>query len=138
MNLLGKLAIIMQTRQINLKDVFCYPLATNIGCIRETNKTSLLQSLEKKCATRCNTTRYHKCCKRIRWNGFDSKNESERYYFFSACETDFPTCTITPKPVRTDLVFHVYKENSIKDAERVRSTDDVKFQVIRGEQPIKQ
>lgn len=44
----------MQTRQINLKDVFCYLLsiyplsrATNIGFIRKTNKASLLQSLEK-------------------------------------------------------------------------------------------
>lgn len=46
---------------------------------------------------------------------------------------------ITPKPVRTDLVFGVYKENSIKDAERVRrSTGDVRFQAIRGEQPTKQ
>ena len=45
---------------------------------------------------------------------------------------------VTPKPVRTDLVFDVSKENSIKDAERVRkTTGDVRFQVIRGEQPIK-
>lgn len=37
-----------------------------------------------------------------------------------------------------DLVVDVYKENSIKDAESVRSTGDVRFQVIRSEQPIKQ
>lgn len=51
----------MQTRQINLKDVFCYPLSiyslslafhfhwlfTFIGFTRKTNKASLVQSLEK-------------------------------------------------------------------------------------------
>eukprot|EP00112_Aurelia_sp_Birch-Aquarium-sp1_P021157 Seg562.12 transcript_id=Seg562.12/GoldUCD/mRNA.D3Y31 product="hypothetical protein" protein_id=Seg562.12/GoldUCD/D3Y31 len=53
-HLFGKMAIIAQTRQLNMKDVLTYPLgpvpwalATSEGFLRKTNKASLTNELEK-------------------------------------------------------------------------------------------
>ena len=144
MNLFGQLAIIMQTRQINLKDVFSYPisiypLSLSICFIRKTNKASLLQSFEKNVqpgVIRQDTT--------IVVNVLDGmalirKMKVRDINFSQLAKQIFQhALSITPKPARTDLVFDVYKKNSIKDAERVRSTGDIRFQVIHDELPIKQ
>lgn len=137
----GQLAIIMQTRHINLKDVFCYPLsiyplsrATNIGFIRKTSKASLLQSLEKNVqpgVIRQDTTNVVNVM-----DGMTLIRKIKVILLFLSLRNRFSN--ITTKPIRTDLVVDVYKENSIKDTERVRSTGDVRFRVIRGKQPIKQ
>ena len=118
MNLFGQLPIIIQTRQINLKDVFCYPLsiyplalATNIGFIHKTNKASLLQSLEKNVqpgVIRQDTTNIV--------NVLDGmtlirKMKLRDITFSQLAKQIFQhVLNITPRPVRTDLVFDIYKE----------------------------
>ena len=53
-NLFGQLALIMQTRNVNLKEIFEYPLGPypwslcgDMGELRKTNKSSLMHILEK-------------------------------------------------------------------------------------------
>ena len=137
----------MQTRQIDLKTVFSFPLgvcpwslATNTGGLRKTNKAAILHRLEKDVATFSRNNHIINCANILDGMAMIQKTKVLNMTFSQLAVQLFKSIINTsPKSNRTDVVFDVYQNNSIKDAERIRKSKGVlRFQSIRGDQPIKQ
>ena len=145
-NLFGQIAIIMQKRELDVREVFKYPLgpfpwalAGVMGDLKKTNKATLLH------------------CNKATLTGpldlfpddyasiFDGmaivqKARATGLTFGELAHQMFQSILSSSRGAkRIDVVFDVYMENSIKSAERLRrSTENLTFQQLIPSYPIKQ
>ena len=113
-NIFGQLALVMQTRCIDLKNVFQYPLGPypwslcgSMGELKKTNKSVLMHFLEKDVDPDGMTA-----VQKIKASGKTFSQFSEQLFN--------TTLALGKSSKRIDVVFDVYKEESIKNAERLR------------------
>ena len=138
-NLFGQLALTMQTREINLQSVFSFPLGPYpwalsgvMGELKKCNKASLLHTLE---------------------NGIDPMEDEirkpvtildgmaiVRKNFAQLADAVLQTViALRESSDVIHLVFDVYQDESIKNAERVRRGDgSLVFQKLVPTQVVKQ
>ena len=137
-NLLARMALAGQFRKIDLKTVFTYPLGTMpwsladaFGFIRKTNKSQLAQLLQKNIPI---LERYpDNAC-----NIYDGMALLQRFKipqgatFRMVAEQVFSTVTGSNSN-RTDVVFDVYRDVSLKNAEQSKRSskqDGVRYKNI--------
>ena len=144
-NIFGKIALIQQFRPLDLKEVFCYPLgpvpwalSTTSGELVKTNKSALLHHLEKG-STDTQIVR-KPFASIIDGMALVRKIKPAGHTYSSFADQVLKVAvTSSVGAERIDIVFDVYRKNSIKNAER-GNRESGKLQVKRviGSQPIKQ
>ena len=141
----GKLLLISEARPINLQKVFTYPvgpipwsLASSIGGLVKTNKSSLMHELEKGVLPLARVPNNH--CSIIDGMALVRKLPVAGKTFDEFAEAFFVAARSLSKGAgRIDIVFDVYRDLSIKNAERTRrGASTLIFHQIFGNQPIKQ
>ena len=144
-DLFGQIALIMQRRSINLQNVFCYPLGPlpwalsgSVGEIRKTNTIALLHSLEKDATPLTSPPRNHATI--IDGMAVVQKCKPTGKTFEQMVSDMLELIlSTTKKAERIDIVFYVYGESFIKNAERLRrSSAKLSFSRIVSSQVIKQ
>ena len=144
-NLFSRIALISQSRNLRLADVFSFPLgpfpwslAGSAGELKKTNKSALLHGLEKGVLP-CDSYPDNSCTildgmalvQRAKVAGCTFQKLASQLFesiLAAGCKSG-----------RIDVVFDVYRRVSIKNAERLkRATDSVVFKQIMANQPIKQ
>ena len=143
--LFGQMSIIMQQRDVDLKNVFSYPLGPlpwsltgPVGELRKTNKVSLLHKLEKGVKSLVEPPNNHAAIidgmavvQKFKPNGLTFKQ--------LASDTFKSIISMCKAASRVDIVFDVYRAVSIKNAERVRrSSSKLMFSKIIPSQVIRQ
>lgn len=143
----GKLLLISKCRPIDLKEVFSYPLgpvpwslATPLGGLVKTNKANLMHELEKGVIPL--TREPSEYCSIIDGMALVRKLQVAGKTFDEFAVLLFESSRrMSKKASRIDIVFDVYRDLSIKNAERSRRSDssaNAIFQIIIGSQPIRQ
>ena len=145
-DIFGKIALIQQTRPLDLKEVFCYSLgpvpwslATSAGELMKTSKATLMHELEKgstsvDCVQRPYTIIIDGMSALVR----KVKHAGHRFDIF-ADELLRSTLSSSTNASRIDIVFDVYREHSIKNVGRGHTeTGEFQFRRIIGTQTIKQ
>ena len=144
-NMFGQLALIMQTREIDLRKLFEYPvgpypwsLCGPTGELRKTNNASLLHTLEKDVTP--GDTVEDNIVTVLDGMTLIQKAITAGQTFGDLCDTLLRTVLFLGKDSkRLDLVFDVYCDQSIKNAERLRrGSGNLMFQNLKPSLPIKQ
>ena len=141
----GKIALIAQSRSIDLQDIFRYPLgavpyalADSMGTMIKTKKPDLLAELEKNTA---NVSSFPKSsCSIIDGTALVRKVKCAGLTFDKAAVEIFNAAlSSTTGSNRVDIVFDVYKDESIKNVERNRRCPStLSFKAIVGTNVIRQ
>ena len=141
----SKIAIIAQKRSVDLKTVFCYPLgplpwslADAMGTLKKTSKAALMHKLEGKIEpTEQIEGDYAMIIDGMAYvQQANVKNITYAEFATNLLQT---ILTISKNAKRIDVVFDVYKEQSIKNIERGRrSRGELSFQKILPTTEIKQ
>ena len=122
-DIFGKITIIQQTRQLDLKEVFCYPLGpvpwsivTSSGDMVKTSKSALMAELEKGATVVEQVPR--PCAVVI--DGMATVRKGVKGVTFDEFVDELFKFALTSSSgaMRIDIVFDVYRETSIKNAER--------------------
>ena len=129
-DLFGKIALILQKRSIDLEEVFMYPLgpipyalADDLGVMVKTRKLELLFELEKDIIYVDKIPRYS--CSVIDGMALVRKIKGTGLTFNQLANDLLNTVLSTGiESTRIDVVFDVYKDYSIKNAERKRRCED--------------
>ena len=130
-SLFPKICIVMHRREIDLKKVFKYPLgplpwllAGQNGEIKKTSKVAILHALEKDVEPMNDYPHNHVCSidgmaliQMIKLSGTT--------YVKLADELLKAVLARNQKAVKTDVVFDVYRERSIRNAEQVRRSSGI-------------
>ena len=122
----GKLLLISKARPIDLKEVFSYPLgpipwslASSLGGLVKTNKESLMHELEKGVIPLAIIPNNH--CSIIDGMALVRKLSVVGKTFDEYGDSFFDAARLLSKGAgRIDIVFDVYRDQSIKNAERTR------------------
>ena len=144
-NIFGKIALIQQLRPLNLKEVFSYPLgpipwalATSSGEMVKTSKSALMHHIEK------GATHLQRVQKPfaavIDGMALVRKVKPSGHTYDSYADEVLKAAILTSgEAARIDIVFDVYRKQSIKNAERgKRESGKLLVKRIIGKQPIKQ
>ena len=140
-DIFGKISLVQQSRDIDLKEVFSYPLgpvpwsvATSTGQMVKTSNSALMQALEKG-MTHINQVDAP----------FDGMALVQKLKCIGMTFNEFANnllrlaITNSSRAARIDTVFDVYRDDSIKNAERGhRSVGTIQFKQIVGAAPMKQ
>lgn len=144
-DIFGKIALMQQSRSLDLKKVFCYPLgpvpwslASSTGELMKTSKSSLMHELEKGLTHVDKVEKPFGCIidgmalvRKVKNTGFTYDEFADELLKCAVV-----SCT---GATRVDIVFDVYLEDSIKNAERgKREVGKLQFKTILGSQQIKQ
>ena len=144
-DLFGQMVIIMQHCNVDLKEVFKYPLGPLpwslsgvVGELCKTNKVAILHHLEKDTTPLSHTSHNHAAIidgmaaiQKAKGNGLTSQQFGDDLLQFIISGSWLAR--------RIDIVFDVYRDSSIKNAERVRrSTGKLEFSSIIPIQKIQQ
>ncbi len=144
-NIFGKIALIQQFRTLDLKEVFQFPLgpvpwslAESNGSLNKTTKSALMRHLEKDVALQQNVPKPFAAIidgmalvRKIKPTGHTYQSYAD-HLLTSAIAS-------SANASRIDIVFDVYRDNSIKNAERGnRETGKLEIKKIIGSQKIKQ
>ena len=132
-NLFGMMAVISYSRNLDMKEVLSHPLgsipwslATADGTLRKTNKAVLSNNLEKESTPSEEIPENSSCI--IDAMSLVQKIKGKQKTFKEVAETLFRKAMSEKVSCnRVDLVFDVYKEKSIKNAERRNRGDFVSF-----------
>ena len=132
-NLFGMMAVISYSRNLDMKEVLSHPLgsipwslATADGTLRKTNKAVLSNNLEKKSTPSEEIPENSSCI--IDAMSLVQKIKGKQKTFKEVAETLFRKAMSEKVSCnRVDLVFDVYEEKSIKNAERRNRGDFVSF-----------
>ena len=132
-NLFGMMAVISHSRNLDMKEVLSHPLgsipwslATADGTLRKTNKAVLSNNLEKESTPSEEIPENSSCI--IDAMSLVQKIKGKQKTFKEVAETLFRKAMSEKVSCnRVDLVFDVYKEKSIKNAERRNRGDFVSF-----------
>ena len=130
-SLFPQICIVMHRREIDLKKVFKYPLgplpwllAGQNGEIKKTSKVAILHALEKDVEPMNDYPHNHVCSidgmaliQMIKLSGTT--------YAKLADELLKAVLARNQKAVKTDVVFDVYRERSIRNAEQVRRSSGI-------------
>ena len=144
-NLFGQIAIIMQKRDLDLKEVFKYPLgpfpwalAGVMGDLKKTNKATLLNEVEK--FTEPLDSLPDGYASIFDGMAIVQKARATGLTFGELAHQMFQSILSSSRGAnRIDVVFDVYMENSIKSAERLRrSTGNLAFRQLIPTYPVKQ
>ena len=144
-DIFGKISLVQQSRDIDLKEVLRYPLgpvpwslATSTGQMVKTSKSALMHALEKGMthvdqvdAPFASVIYGMALVRKLKCIGMT----------FNECADNLLKLAVTnsSKAARVDIVFDVYRDDSIKLAERGhRSVGTIQFKQIIGAAPIKQ
>ena len=141
----GKIDIIQQTRKLDLKQIFCYPLGpvpwslgTSTGELVKTSKSTLMHELEKG-STFVDVTPAPVAtiidgmamARKMKNSGVTFTEFANQLLKFAVSSNSHSS--------RIDIVFDVYRKSSIRNAERNhRETGKLKFKKTTGCQVIKQ
>jgi len=143
----GKVSLISQTRDINLKDIFKYPLGLvpyslcdEMGIMVKNKKSDLLAELEK------DTVLVEKIpaasCSIIDGMALVRKVKCSGLTFSQVADVIFKAALLSSRAsTRIDIVFDVYFDESIKNVERSRRCSEnisVSFKKIIGNNIIRQ
>ena len=143
--LFGRLALIMQSRNVDLKEVFSYPLGpqpwpltTMTGGLRKTNKVALLHKLEK--GVESITSNLDDAVIIIDGMALVQTAKTSGLTFGELAKQLLTTSlAIGNRSTRIDIVFDQYRKNSIKNAERSRrGVGSLLFKSIIPSQSIQQ
>ena len=144
-NIFGKIALIQQFRPLDLKEVFRFPLgpvpwslADCNGALNKTTKSSLMHHLEKDVSLQQSIQKQFAAIidgmalvRKIKPTGHTYQSYAD-HLLSSAMAT-------SGNASRIDIVFDVYRDNSIKNAERGnRVTGKLEVKKVIGAQKIKQ
>ena len=144
-NIFGKIALIQQFRQLDLKEVFRFPLgpvpwslAESSGSLNKTTKSSLMRHLEKDVALQQNVEKPFAAIidgmalvRKVKPTGHTYQSYAD-HLLASAISS-------SGSASRIDIVFDVYRDNSIKNAERGnRESGKLEIKKIIGSQKVKQ
>ena len=144
-NLFGQIAIIMQKRDLDLKEVFKYPLgpfpwalAGVMGDLKKTNKATLLNEFEK--LTEPLDSLPDDYASIFDGMAIVQKARATGLTFGELAHQTFQSILSSSRGAkRIDVVFDVYVENSIKNGERLRrSTGNLTFRQLIPSYPVKQ
>ena len=132
-NLFGMMAVISHSRNLDMKEVLSHPLgsipwslATADGTLRKTNKAVLSNNLEKESTPSEEIPENSSCI--IDAMSLVQKIKGKQKTFKEVAETLFRKAMSEKVSCnRVDLVFDVYEEKSIKNAERRNRGDFVSF-----------
>ena len=132
-NLFGMMAVISYSRNLDMKEVLSHPLgstpwslATADGTLRKTNKAVLSNNLEKESTPSEEIPENSSCI--IDAMSLVQKIKGKQKTFKEVAETLFRKAMSEKVSCnRVDLVFDVYEEKSIKNAERRNRGDFVSF-----------
>ena len=132
-NLFGMMAVISYSRNLDMKEVLSHPLgsipwslATADGTLRKTNKAVLSNNLEKESTPSEEIPENSSCI--IDAISLVQKIKGKQKTFKEVAETLFRKAMSEKVSCnRVDLVFDVYEEKSIKNAERRNRGDFVSF-----------
>ena len=132
-NLFGMMAVISHSRNLDMKEVLSHPLgsipwslATADGTLRKTNKAVLSNNLEKESTPSEEIPENSSCI--IDAISLVQKIKGKQKTFKEVAETLFRKAMSEKVSCnRVDLVFDVYEEKSIKNAERRNRGDFVSF-----------
>ena len=135
--LFGRMAIIGQSRDIDLKFVFSYPLgpfpwslADGFGMMRKTNKAAIVKAFEK--GTKFLESPPVQSATIIYGMALVQKLKVVQMSFGQVADMVFKNILSSgSRSKRIDVVFDVYLENSIKNAERCRrGISTIQYQTI--------
>ena len=144
-NIFGKIALIQQFRPLDLKQVFCFPLgpvpwslAEGSGALNKTTKSSLMHYLEKDVPLQQNVKNPFAAV--IDGMALVRRNKPTGHTYESYADHLLNAAVATSANAsRVDIVFDVYRKNSIKNAERLtRETGKLEVKRIVGGQNVKQ
>ena len=144
-NIFGKIALIQQFHPLDLKEVFCFPLgpvpwslAESDGALSKTTKSSLMHHLEKGVSLQQSVKKPFAAV--IDGMALVRKNKPTGHTYDSYADHLLSAAIATSSNAsRIDIVFDVYRENSIKDAERGnRESGKLEVKRIVGAQKVKQ
>eukprot|EP00794_Sanderia_malayensis_P020731 gene20733-22764_t len=146
-HLFGKMAIIAQTRQLNMKDVLTHPLgpvpwalATSEGFLRKTNKASLANELEK--LSLPTEVLPFSSASIIDAMSIVQKTKGCHKTFSDVSDAIFRKVLAEgSRSKRIDVVFDVYLDQSIKNAERAvkrGASSAISFKNIQAGHKIQQ
>ena len=136
-DLFGQMVIIMQNRNVDLKEIFKYPLeplpwslSGVVGELHKTNKVAILHHLEKDTTPLSHPSHNHAAIidgmaaiQKAKANGSTFQQVADKLLQFIISGSRLAHCI--------DIVFDVYRDSSIKNAERVRrSTGKLEFPVL--------
>ena len=132
-NLFGMMAVISHSRNLDMKEVLSHALgsipwslATADGTLRKTNKAVLSNNLEKESTPSEEIPENSSCI--IDAMSLVQKIKGKQKTFKEVAETLFRKAMSEKVSCnRVDLVFDVYEEKSIKNAERRNRGDFVSF-----------
>ena len=132
-NLFGMMAVISYSRNLDMKEVLSHPLgsipwslATADGTLRKTTKAVLSNNLEKESTPSEEIPENSSCI--IDAMSLVQKIKGKQKTFKEVAETLFRKAMSEKVSCsRVDLVFDVYEEKSIKNAERRNRGDFVSF-----------
>ena len=132
-NLFGMMAVISYSRNLDMKEVLSHPLgsipwslATADDTLRKTNKAVLSNNLEKESTPSEEIPENSSCI--IDAMSLVQKIKGKQKTFKEVAETLFRKAMSEKVSCnRVDLVFDVYEEKSIKNAERRNRGDFVSF-----------
>ena len=144
-NMFGQLALLMQKRDIDLREVFKYPLGPYpwslcgaMGELRKTSKATLLHLLEKDVIPEGSIEGQTVTILDGMALVQKLKTSGKTFGDLSQDLVDI-VLRLGRDSSRIDLVFDVYRDKSIKNAERTRRTSgSLTYQMLKSTQPVKQ
>ena len=144
-NLFGQISIIMQKRDLDLKEVFKYPLgpfpwalAGVMGDLKKTNKATLLHEV-KKLTEPLDSLPEHYAAVFDGMAVVQKARASGLTFGELAYQMLQSILSSSRGSKRIDVVFDMYRENSIKNAKRLRrSTGKLTFRQLIRSYPVKQ
>lgn len=143
--LFGKVALISQSRAVDMREIFKYPLglvpyslSDEMGKMVKTNKAHLLEELEK--GTVLVDCIPSSSCGIIDGMALVRKVKCTGLTFSQVAEAIFKAVlSSSKKSIRIDVVFDVYFDKSIKDVERTRRcSNSLAFKTIVGSSVVRQ
>ena len=144
-NIFGRIAMMSQHRNIDMKEIFAFPLgpvpwalADSMATLKKTNKAILMHELEKNAepneevlSNTCTVIDGMALVRMIKRAGLT--------YEEFALKLLNTVLSSSSSSTRVDVVFDVYRQISIKNAERARrKSSSLEFKKIVGSQQMKQ
>lgn len=145
-SLFGRIIVMSQARSLRMEEIFCYPLgplpwslSTPDGLLRKTNKASLATVLQRNVST---VEQLPENCASV----VDGMSLVQRVKGDQATFGDIATTVLSMalneggQSNRVDVVFDTYRENSIKNSERLLRGEEIGHQLqgITGTQIVRQ
>ena len=145
-SLFGRIVVMAQARSLRMEDILCHPLgplpwalSTPEGLLRKTNKASLATMLQRNVTTLEQLP--ENCASVVDGMGLVQRVKGDQATFGDIAATVlFMALNEGGNRNRIDVVFDTYRDNSIKDSERLLRGEESghQLQAITGMQIVRQ